>query len=1334
MKGTQTQGKRIQRQIERGRKRIAFQFKDMSLKRKATYGFVTVFTIMFISAMIGLLGLLGNSHKFAEFRMLTEEGQLANQIDSDIYSARLNFKKYETSSDRTFVSEYEALDLSMRDAVKRLKTITDDQERNTWADQLMASCEAYKGGYNRYVASSEALNAHYKEGVAAGGEIIQDLNLIMDQSKGQSHYAVFTNASEAYASLLAARLSASKYFDFHKDSDYKSYLEHYAKFEAQLKALSIASNDNAYRSDYANLMQQAPIYKEAMSAIHEDILSIEAIKAELEVVGPQISALTTQIKDSVQKDIEAFSKAINASNQRNSFFVGVVFLLAILFGSLLIISILKLVLEPINFLKNTFEQLAEGDADTDFRLPDQSADEVGQMSKAFNQFMRKLKHMTDDLTYKNLLKTAESDLSELVRQDEDLSHVSNQMIQYICHSFDMLMGAIYLEEGEKQFQLYASYAYTRRKGMTTDIEEGVGVLGQVLREKKMFVINDLPEDYILVQSGLGDAKPKALVVLPCLNDGEIVGLVEMASFGELTDSQLTMLETLSEVLGRLISTIKVRHQMKTLLEKTLAQAEELQVQQEELRQSNEELEEQARALKESESKLQLQQEELRVSNEELEAHSKQLEEQKRILNEKNAALENTQEEMLRKAEALEKTSKYKSEFLANMSHELRTPLNSILVLSQLLADRSNLDPLSKKEMEFASTIHASGKDLLTLINGVLDLSKVEAGKLQIHHEEISLTQILADNRNMFEPMAESKGILFQAAIEKDLPEFIETDIHRLNQITKNLLSNAIKFTHEGQVSLLFRAMTQQERVQLGLENDHYLAIEVKDTGIGIPEDKLEEVFEAFKQSDGTTSRQYGGTGLGLTISLELAHLLGGDILLESQVGKGSSFTLVLPFSATGAVKPASVMGAIERMAHYDKVAEITEEKRTSAEAVVEALPTVTQTSGRKHILIIEDDKTFSQILEDLAAEKGYTTSAAFTGKEGIAMAKAEMPMGIILDIGLPDMDGMLLAQMLSEDEATQGIPIHIISGSENLDESSNGLETPGSIIGFLKKPVDIKSIYKTLAKIEKMDAQGQKRILVVGTCGNEDFKKFSQLGQVEIQKVATGEAAMAELETQTFGCIILDVKLPDIKGVDFMSRIRQEMGLDTPIIIYTDESIEEETVDSLQQYAESIILKSSKSKDRLVDEVSLFLHDMNRNEGKSRVQGTAVSEDQQSFNGVKVLLADDDSRNVFALMHALEKYGMQVIVAKDGHEAVSKFMENGVDIVLMDIMMPGLDGYEATRQIRATDKGRSLPIIALTAKAMNDDREKCIEAGANDYLTKPVEVSRLLSMMKVWLS
>ncbi|MBC2726683.1 response regulator [Desulfosporosinus sp.] len=1302
-------------------------FKTLSLKTKATIGFVVVFLIMLLSAMVGLLGLLNNSRQFDTFSKLTEQGELSNEIDSYLYAQRLAFNKYQAVNSIEFINQYKEIDVNMKNAISRLIEITKDKERIDYVEQIILKANEYQLNFDIYVMLSNNITANLNELTINGRELTDALTIMNETAQNRNDYEMSSEVTNALTHLLTARLSGSKYIDFHQPNEFDLYIANYQLFEENLSSLKGIEENINYKTEYYTLAKYIPLYKTNMELLHQNIEKLDKTHSEMDSLGPKISALTAKIKASSLEEVNTFKAQIVLSNQRNSLFVGIIFLLAIVIGSIVIIGILKLVLNPINFLKDTFESIASSDANTDFRLPETTNDEIGKMSKAFNLFMLKLKEMIEDIRYQTLLKTSETDLSEIVRLEEDMNIISNKVVSYFCKNFNMLMGAFYTSNEEGVFQLSASYAYTNRKGIEYRVEPGAGVIGQVIKERKMYIIHELPDDYIRVQSGLGNAKPNSVVVIPCLSEGELVGIIELASFKELQTKQISMLETLSEVMGRLLSTVKVRQRMKNLLDKTLHQSEELQVQQEELRQSNEELEEQARALKESEGKLQIQQEELRVTNEELETHSKQLEEQKRILDEKNIALVTTQDEMVRKAEALEKANKYKSEFLANMSHELRTPLNSILVLSQLLASKEADEPLSDKEKEFASTIHSSGKDLLTLINGVLDLSKFEAGKLQINNEKVYLTEIVTENRNMFESLADMKKLDFKISIEDGMPDYIITDSLRLNQIIKNLLSNSIKFTHKGYVSVRLRTLNNKEKA-LMIQPKDYIAIEVTDTGIGIPKDKQQEVFEAFKQSDGTTSRQYGGTGLGLTISLELAKLLGGNILLESEENKGSKFMLVIPRNPIPDKQQSDVLSAIEIMDNYD----VSEKRREDDDDESKLANPLDR--NKKRILIIEDDPTFAQILSDLAEEKGYLVTISYTGKDGIKKAKSDKPTGIILDIGLPDMDGMILAKMLSEDETTKNIPIHVISGSEDISEGDSFEGMPKSIIGFLKKPVDIKSIYKTLAKIERVDSEGRKKILVVGACGDEDFKKFTQLGQVQIHKVLTGKQAIEDLKTETYGCIILDIKLSDTNGVDFMTRLRQELDIQIPIIIYTEEEIDLDEIDNINKYAETIILKSPKSKDRLMDEVSLFLHDVERNFLDQGPVDRIILDDKSSLVGVRVLLADDDSRNVFALMHLLEQNGMRVIVAKDGFEAVMQFEKNEVDLVLMDIMMPKMDGYEAIKQIRETIKGTNTPIIALTAKAMSDDRDKCISAGANDYLTKPVEAGRLLSLIKVWMS
>lgn len=1022
---------------------------------------------------------------------------------------------------------------------------------------------------------------------------------------------------------------------------------------------------------------------------------------------------------------------------------------------LLTLLIIKDILASLSLLKKTMAKSIE--KNKFIKVEQLSMDEIGDVASHYNILIEKLKVQFD-------IRNGLNELSNIISGDLDMKTFSSKTISFLSDYMDSGNGVLYIYKEETEtLDLIASYAFTERQKLMNHLKLGESLVGQVAVERKPILLKNVNRNEGLINSGLISEAPLNIVGIPLVFENKLCGVIELSSFELFDTMKMEYLNAASEIVAASIYSAMQNEKIHLLLDKTTEantrleiqkqevinkseelaknneqlselfetsrrQAEYLQVQQEELRQNNEELEEQTRALQDSEGKLQLQQEELRVTNEELETHANELEEQKLELNEKNRALAKTQIEMAQKAEALEKANNYKSEFLANMSHELRTPLNSILVLSQLLAGKESDKPLSDKEKSFASTIYSSGKDLLTLINGVLDLAKVEAGKLQVHNEKVYLKEIVEENRNMFESMTELKKLKLEFSIDDNMPSYIETDSLRLNQIIKNLISNSIKFTSEGHIDISFRNLKEEEASVIEGQAKDYIAIEVKDTGIGIPDDKLDEVFEAFRQSDGTTSRQYGGTGLGLTISLELAKILGGNIVLESELNKGSIFSLIIPKFLKTEKLETTVINAMEIISNYDKATD-SGVCKSDIEDVIEDFE-----ENEKRMLIIEDDPTFARILSDLSKEKGFVVTNAYTGKEGIEKVKLNKPTGIILDIGLPDMDGLILAKMLSDDESTKNIPIHVISGSEEISEGTGFADMPQSIIGFLKKPVDIKSIYKTLSKIESVDSRGPKQILVVGSCADEDFNKFTQLGQVKIDRVLTAGKAFAQLEEQIYGCIILDTRLPDATGVDFMTKLRKDMGVYTPIIIYTDEDINEDEIDDINKFAETIILKSEKSKDRLVDEASLFLHDIERSFTDRRPVKNVISNDLNSLAGVRVLLADDDNRNVFALMHLLEKNGMTVVAAKDGYDAVGKFKENDFEVILMDIMMPKMDGYEAIREIRQSIKGKNIPIIALTAKAMTDDRDKCISAGANDYLMKPVDSVRLISMIKVWMS
>jgi DNA-binding response OmpR family regulator len=653
-----------------------------------------------------------------------------------------------------------------------------------------------------------------------------------------------------------------------------------------------------------------------------------------------------------------------------------------------------------------------------------------------------------------------------------------------------------------------------------------------------------------------------------------------------------------------------------------------------------------------------------------------------------------------------------------MSHELRTPLNSILVLSQLLSERESSKPLSQKEKEFAETIYSSGSDLLMLINDVLDLSKVEAGHLDIHLENFKLSRLIKDSISMFKPMTDVKAIEFHTYLDKSLPEEIKSDYLRIQQIIKNLVSNSIKFTENGNVSLTVRKPTPFEADTIACDTENYIAIDVSDTGIGIPEDKKQIIFEAFRQSDGTTSRKYGGTGLGLTISRELSSMLKGTM------GKGSKFVFILP---TNINQPLT--NTVTSMKQQDITNEIP--KIAKIDLVIEEFEEV---SDENLLLIIEDDKTFSNILVDLSVEKGFSCIAAYTGAEGINLARSRKPSAVVLDLGLPDMDGMEVVKQLGK----LNIPIHIISGT---DQNAN---LPNSVIGYLKKPVDIKTIYKTLATIESLSKNTEKKLLIIGPCNGEDFEQFSSLGHMSVEKVITFDEGHDKIKSSDYDCLVIDYGLKDENGHSLIGDYLDDIK-DTPTILYSEHELSSETLNELHEYTDSIILKSSKSEERLIDEVTLFLHGMknamNQTVHTTNQYKTVILDElsdkiksEDSFEGKKVLIVDDDERNVYALSNVLFKHGFEVAVAHDGLESIRKVQSDTYDLVLMDIMMPKMDGYDAIKGIRNIHAAKHIPIIALTAKAMKEDRIKCIEAGANDYLTKPIDIEKLLSMMKVWLA
>ncbi|WP_105615270.1 response regulator [Vallitalea okinawensis] len=1305
--------------------------RNMKLRSKMVFGFSLVMILMLAALSFGLFGLLNNSQQFADFRIIANEVKMAEKIQTELLSSRISFNNFVASGNEemayTFDEQYYHMEQYIADFIR----LSRNNDRVQYVSTIEKELKNYNVGFKHIKELDEKSYQIYDDIVTTGTEMVDAIKHIKDIAYAEENEVILDLAANSLQYLLTARLYASKYYDFHEEENFESYIDNYVLFMEYANELRNKTEGYQYNADLNTLEKNLSIYSDEMLELSQFIKEMDQLIFEMDQIGTNVTKIIEEINNSIILEEEIYEEKIESQVTMMISAMGVIAFIALIFSVLVALGLLKLVLVPIQTLTETFKAIALGDVDLDFRLDERSKDEIGTMAGSFNQFMIKLKDIMNNVRYQNWLKTAQSDINDLLRDEEDIVTLSSKIISYLCNYIDANIGAFYLNNEDK-LSMTASFAYHNRKGVPKILQPGDGLVGQAALEKKKFVITEIPDDYVAVQSGLGEAVPKNIIVLPCMYEEELMCVIEIGSLKAYTREEINLLEALANVIGISINSAKLRIQMKELLNKTLNQAEELQVQQEELRQTNEELEEQAVALKESEMRLQTQQEELKVSNEELEQHSRELELQKQELDQKNQEIIASQQLILNKAEELETINRYKSEFLANMSHELRTPLNSILILSQLLSNRDSKEPLTEKELEYATTINSSGTDLLTLINSVLDLSKVEAGRLELNHEDLNLNGILSECDKLFKPVAEVKQIEFKTELENGLPETITSDGMRLLQVIKNLISNAIKFTHTGEVVLAIKKPKMSDKNMVIDNLNDYIAIEVQDTGIGIPEDKKEVIFEAFRQSDGTTSRQYGGTGLGLTISLELAHALGGHILLDSQVGKGSTFTILIPLKLQ--MNQAKVKDNMDSRTIINNA--INYEDLHKEEAISLSLEDRVKT-----LLIIEDDNNFATILADIAKDKGYKAEIALDGITGFNKAVAIQPSAIILDIGLPDINGMDLAKKLGQHKTTKDIPIHIISGSES-DENSS---MPKSIIGYLKKPVDIKAIYETLAKLEGLQQKGLKQLLIVGDCGGESFEYFTNMGQVELQQVTSGREGLECLKNDDYQCVVLDIKLSDMSGVDFLVQLKEELEYAVPVVIYTDEEMDDQQVDDINQYADSIILKSSKSQDRLVDEVLIFLHDINKNiEDYIAITGTDNNqvtkglknkiENMDIFSDKKVLLVDDDERNLFALLNVLEQYGIEVIVAKNGEDAIKSYKEfKNIDLILMDIMMPKMDGYEAIRTIRGLESANKIPIIALTAKAMKDDRDKCIKAGANDYMTKPIEIDKLISLLKVWL-
>ncbi|MEH2196189.1 MAG: response regulator [Nostoc sp.] len=1179
----------------------------------------------------------------------------------------------------------------------------------------------------------------------------QSTNELIETSRKETHtYQVLSQLEDLNLQLTNAETGQRGYIITGEDRYLEPYNTAIGVLNQRVKELQRLISDNPNQQNRLDILQ--PLLTERM-AVMKDVIDLRQSQG----LEPAQKAILTdrgkQLMDRIQKVIQTMKTEENillkqrsqrakaAAHQTIATIIYSIPLFSLVLA-LIGFALTRDISVPLKQVSDLAEKMADGDLSV--TLPDSDRlDEIGVLTRTFNQMIVNLRNTTQRNDEQNWLKSNLAEFTQMLQGQRNLENATSLILSNLAPLVGASQGVFYAMtsiDNQPVLKLLSSYAYKKRKNLANQFRLGEGLVGQCALEKQRILLTEVPSDYIRINSGLGEAPPLNIIVLPILFETEVSAVIELASFGTFSHLHLTFLEQLSQNLGVFLNNIASQLQTQQLLEESIALTEELQTQQEELQQSNQRLEEQAHELEESQFVVKQSNEELQQLNEELEEKTELLEVQNQEVARKNQEVERARQSFEEKAEQLALSSKYKSEFLANMSHELRTPLNSLLILARLLSDNS-LNNLTDKQVEYSRTIYSAGTDLLELINDILDLAKIESGTMSLNIEQIAFADLEMSLEQNFRQVAHNKELSFTIELDDNLPLTIYNDSKRLQQVLKNLLANAFKFTEQGSIKLEIRMSSDASQV-----DNSMIAFAVSDTGIGIPSEKQKIIFEAFQQADGTTSRKYGGTGLGLSISRELAQLLGGRIELVSEPGQGSIFTLYLPTRQEKNSKntftppePITIRKALTiKEVPLVENESITLDTSSSVKVLTNLAHEIPDDReiiqpGDRILLIIEDDDKFARILLDMARQQGFKTIVALHSKQGLALAQQFKPDAIMLDIHMPEMDGWTVLDRLKHKPDTRHIPVHILSVDER---QQRGLQL--GAITYLQKPVSPEALTQVLTDIKGFIERQVRNLLIV-----EDDRVQAQSiielignGDVHSTAVGTGAEALSILRSQHFDCMVLDLGLPDMSGFALIEQIKQEPRLlKLPIIVYTGKELSRQEETQLRGLAETIIIKNVRSPERLLDETALFLHRVQANlPPPKRQMLEQLHQNDPVLANRKILIVDDDLRNIFALTSFLESYQMQVLFAENGRDGIEMLQTNpDINIVLMDIMMPEMDGYETTSAIRQQQQFRSLPIIALTAKAMPGDREKCIEAGASDYITKPVDTEQLLSLLRVWL-
>ncbi|WP_395973162.1 response regulator [Chryseobacterium cucumeris] len=972
----------------------------------------------------------------------------------------------------------------------------------------------------------------------------------------------------------------------------------------------------------------------------------------------------------------------------------------------------------VSAIQKIANRVANGDYSE--KAVDNAEDDLGDLVESLNHMTESLKTSFEKINKSDWRQKGLALLNESLVGNKSVKEVAGRALHQLIEYGNCINGSLYLfDEGV----LKLNKAFGLEANMKQTFEPGEGMVGQAFMNAKTQVYNNLHEDDFVVTFASSTIKIYGIILIPVFSDGHAIGVLELGSTSNFEEDRISYFEECCINIGIALNAAKGREKEQQLLEETQAQSEELQVQHSELENLNTELEAQTQKLQASEEELKVQQEELMQANAELEERSRLLEEKNHLIAERN-------NEIQKKVEELALSTKYKSEFLANMSHELRTPLNSILLLSRLMAENPD-ENLNEDQVESAKVIQSSGTSLLTLIDEILDLAKIESGKMTLEYQEVVIEEIVKDLKSLFNPVFQEKALPFNIEIDSDVQPVIESDRLRIDQVLRNLLSNALKFTTKGSISLLIKKHS---------EKPDFIIFSVKDTGVGIAEDKQKIIFEAFQQADGSTKRKFGGTGLGLSISREIARLLGGELVLESELNKGSEFSFIIPVhQVTEIVHSETDQDLVEIIREdVEEIQNILDEGETVKTNTLEIPEDVEDDreniqKGDKIILIIEDDTNFAKALLKYARLQNYKGVVVVRGDYGLSAAQKYHPHAILLDIQLPVKDGWEVMDELKSDPQVKHIPVHMMSALHVKKES-----LLKGAVDFINKPVALDKMTDVFRKIEEALQKGPQKVLIV----EENAKHASALSyflsnfNISLSVEHNVEDSVKALTSDLVDCVILDIGSTKANDYHVIESIKSYEGLENlPIIIFTEHHLSKEEELKIKQYADSIVVKTAHSYQRVLDEVGLFLHLVEeKNSSAEGNTGRMLGSLTEVLSGKKVLITDDDVRNIFSLTKALEKYKVEVIVAMDGKHALEQISHNpDVDVILMDMMMPEMDGYETIKEIRKMPAFKRLPIIAITAKSMIGEREKCITAGASDYISKPVDIDQLLSLLRVWL-